>query len=82
MVARYPVEVAMTENPNYIGDGVYVYLMDAGLSYGSNATTPRASSAVIAPSLQQAFLQHDAYAIVTTFSAALGGKYHVIRKSM
>ena len=43
MVARYPMEVAMTENPTYIGDGVYVYLMDAGLSYGSNATTPRAS---------------------------------------
>ena len=64
----------MTENPNYIGDGVYAYLMDAGLSYGSNATTPRASSVVIAPSLQQAFLQHDACAIVTTFSAALGGK--------
>ena len=30
VVAPYPVEVTMTENLRYIGDGVYASLMDAG----------------------------------------------------
>jgi hypothetical protein len=30
MVAPYPVEVTMTENPSYMGTGVYAHLMDAG----------------------------------------------------
>ena len=31
MVARYPVEVAMTENPNYIGDGSLRLLDGCGI---------------------------------------------------